>query len=83
MLVRYKFPGKRLLDGLIDLPFALPTAVAGITLTTLYAENGWIGKIFSLFHIAFTPGIIVALTFIGLPFVVRMVQPVRKILIKK
>lgn len=70
---------KRLLDGLIDLPFALPTAVAGITLTTLYAENGWIGKIFSLFHIkvAFTPiGIIVALTFIGLPFVVRMVQPV-------
>ena len=79
MLVRYKFPGKRLLDGLIDLPFALPTAVAGITLTTLYAKNGWIGKIFSLFHIkvAFTPlGIIVALTFIGLPFVVRMVQPV-------
>ena len=79
VLVRYKFPGKRLLDGLIDLPFALPTAVAGITLTTLYAENGWIGKIFSLFHIkvAFTPiGIIVALTFIGLPFVVRMVQPV-------
>ncbi|MBG9578681.1 sulfate ABC transporter permease, partial [Bacillus thuringiensis] len=70
VLVRYKFPGKRLLDGLIDLPFAL---------TTLYAENGWIGKIFSLFHIkvAFTPlGIIVALTFIGLPFVVRMVQPV-------
>ena len=79
VLVRYKFPGKRLLDGLIDLPFALPTAVAGITLTTLYAKNGWIGKIFSLFHIkvAFTPlGIIVALTFIGLPFVVRMVQPV-------
>ncbi|MFJ8218764.1 sulfate ABC transporter permease subunit CysT [Bacillus cereus] len=79
VLVRYTFPGKRLLDGLIDLPFALPTAVAGITLTTLYAENGWIGKIFSLFHIkvAFTQlGIIVALTFIGLPFVVRMVQPV-------
>ena len=68
-----------MLDGLIDLPFALPTAVAGITLTTLYAENGWVGKIFSMFHIkvAFTPlGIIVALTFIGLPFVVRMVQPV-------
>lgn len=79
VLVRYTFPGKRLLDGLIDLPFALPTAVAGITLTTLYAENGWVGKIFSMFHIkvAFTPlGIIVALTFIGLPFVVRMVQPV-------
>ncbi|MFE7911887.1 sulfate ABC transporter permease subunit CysT [Bacillus mobilis] len=79
VLVRYTFPGKRLLDGLIDLPFALPTAVAGITLTTLYAENGWIGKILSVFHIkvAFTQlGIIVALTFIGLPFVVRMVQPV-------
>ncbi|MGG2016267.1 sulfate ABC transporter permease subunit CysT [Bacillus sp. S10(2024)] len=79
VLVRYSFPGKRLLDGLIDLPFALPTAVAGITLTTLYSQNGWIGKIFDVFHIkiAFTPlGIIVALTFIGLPFVVRMVQPV-------
>ncbi|PGV65068.1 sulfate ABC transporter permease subunit CysT [Bacillus cereus] len=79
VLVRYTFPGKRLLDGLIDLPFALPTAVAGITLTTLYAENGWVGKIFSVFHIkvAFTQlGIIIALTFIGLPFVVRMVQPV-------
>ncbi|MGF9966315.1 sulfate ABC transporter permease subunit CysT [Bacillus rhizoplanae] len=79
VLVRYSFPGKRLLDGLIDLPFALPTAVAGITLTTLYSQNGWIGKIFDMFHIkiAFTPlGIIVALTFIGLPFVVRMVQPV-------
>ncbi|SFJ05499.1 MULTISPECIES: sulfate ABC transporter permease subunit CysT [unclassified Bacillus (in: firmicutes)] len=79
VLVRYSFPGKQLLDGLIDLPFALPTAVAGITLTTLYSQNGWIGKIFDVFHIkiAFTPlGIIVALTFIGLPFVVRMVQPV-------
>ncbi|MGG2066750.1 sulfate ABC transporter permease subunit CysT [Bacillus sp. S14(2024)] len=79
VLVRYSFPGKRLLDGLIDLPFALPTAVAGITLTTLYSQNGWVGKIFDVFHIkiAFTPlGIIVALTFIGLPFVVRMVQPV-------
>ncbi len=68
-----------MLDGLIDLPFALPTAVAGITLTTLYAENGWVGKYLVCFHIkvAFTPlGIIVALTFIGLPFVVRMVQPV-------
>ncbi|WP_313897353.1 sulfate ABC transporter permease subunit CysT [Bacillus cereus group sp. BfR-BA-01380] len=79
VLVRYSFPGKQLLDGLIDLPFALPTAVAGITLTTLYSQNGWIGKIFDVFHIkiAFTPlGITIALTFIGLPFVVRMVQPV-------
>ena len=79
VLVRYSFPGKRLIDGLIDLPFALPTAVAGIALTTLYAPNGWIGQLFDLIHIkvAFTPlGIIIALTFIGLPFVVRMVQPV-------
>ena len=79
VLVRYQFPGKRLLDALIDLPFALPTAVAGITLTTLYAENGWIGQLLELLNIkgAFTPlGISIALTFIGLPFVVRMVQPV-------
>ena len=79
VLVRYSFPGKRLIDGLIDLPFALPTAVAGIALTTLYAPNGWIGQFFDLVHIkvAFTPlGIIIALTFIGLPFVVRMIQPV-------
>ena len=79
VLVRYSFPGKRILDALIDLPFALPTAVAGITLTTLYATNGWIGQIFEPFNIniAFTPlGITIALTFIGLPFVVRMVQPV-------
>lgn len=79
VLVRYSFPGRRLIDGLIDLPFALPTAVAGIALTTLYAPNGWIGQYFDLAHIkvAFTPlGIIIALTFIGLPFVVRMIQPV-------
>jgi sulfate/thiosulfate transport system permease protein len=76
VLTRYQFPGKRLIDGLVDLPFALPTAVAGITLTTLYSPNGWIGQIFT-FKIAFTPiGIILALVFIGLPFVVRMVQPV-------
>jgi sulfate/thiosulfate transport system permease protein len=79
VLVRYQFPGKRLLDALIDLPFALPTAVAGITLTTLYAQNGWIGQLLEPLNIkvAFTPlGISIALTFIGLPFVVRMVQPV-------
>ena len=79
VLVRYQFPGKRLIDGLIDLPFALPTAVAGITLTTLYSQDGWLGQLFDLAHIkvAFTPlGITIALTFIGLPFVVRMVQPV-------
>jgi sulfate/thiosulfate transport system permease protein len=79
ILVRYTFPGKRILDALIDLPFALPTAVAGITLTTLYSENGWIGQLLDPLNIkvAFTPlGISIALTFIGLPFVVRMVQPV-------
>lgn len=79
VLVRYSFPGKRLIDGLIDLPFALPTAVAGIALTTLYSPDGWIGQLFDLAHIkvAFTPfGITIALTFIGLPFVVRMIQPV-------
>ncbi len=76
VLTRYHFPGKRLMDGLVDLPFALPTAVAGITLTTLYASNGWIGQLFS-FRIAFSSlGITIALIFIGLPFVVRMVQPV-------
>ena len=76
VLVRYDFVGKKLMDGLVDLPFALPTAVAGIALTTLYAPNGWIGQLFP-FKIAFTPlGIIIALTFIGLPFVVRTVQPV-------
>ncbi|MDP1394560.1 sulfate ABC transporter permease subunit CysT [Lysinibacillus capsici] len=76
VLVRYQFPFKRIIDGLVDLPFALPTAVAGIALTSLYATNGWIGQFFD-FKIAFTPlGIIIALTFIGLPFVVRTVQPV-------
>ena len=79
VLVRYKFPGKRLIDALVDLPFALPTAVAGIALTTLYAPNGWIGSVLAPLgiHVAFTPlGVVVALTFIGLPFVVRSVQPV-------
>ncbi|MCS0496729.1 sulfate ABC transporter permease subunit CysT [Ancylobacter mangrovi] len=78
-LTRYDFPGRRVLDALIDIPFALPTAVAGIALTTLYAENGWIGALLAPFGIkvAFTPlGILVALIFIGLPFVVRTVQPV-------
>lgn len=78
-LVRYEFPGRRVLDALIDIPFALPTAVAGIALTTLYAENGWIGSFLAPFGIkvAFTPlGIWLALVFIGLPFVVRTVQPV-------
>ncbi|MEO6823629.1 MAG: sulfate ABC transporter permease subunit CysT [Nitrosospira sp.] len=79
VLVRYHFPGKKLVDALVDLPFALPTAVAGIALTALYAGNGWIGQYLEPFGIkvAFTPlGIFVALTFIGLPFVVRTVQPV-------
>lgn len=79
VLGRYRFPGRRLLDGLVDLPFALPTAVAGIALATLYADSGWIGAIFARFGIdvAFTPlGILVALVFIGLPFVVRTVQPI-------
>jgi sulfate transport system permease protein len=79
VLVRYRFPAKRLIDALVDLPFALPTAVAGIALTALYAPNGWVGQLFAPhdIKIAFTPaGIVVALTFIGLPFVVRTVQPV-------
>jgi sulfate transport system permease protein len=79
VLVRYRFPGKRIVDALVDLPFALPTAVAGIALTALYAGNGWIGRWLEPFGIkvAFTPlGVFVALTFIGLPFVVRTVQPV-------
>ncbi len=79
VLVRYSFPGKRIVDALVDLPFALPTAVAGITLATLYAPNGWLGQYFAEYGIkvAYTPlGIVVALTFIGLPFVVRTVQPV-------
>jgi len=79
VLVRYRFPGKRLLDALIDLPFALPTAVAGIALSTLYAPNGWLGAILIQYgiHIAYTPwGVLVAMTFIGLPFTVRTLQPV-------
>jgi sulfate transport system permease protein len=79
VLVRYRFPGKRIVDALVDLPFALPTAVAGIALATVYAQNGWIGRLFEPFgvKIAYTPlGVLVALTFIGLPFVVRTVQPV-------
>ena len=76
VLVRYRFAGKRLVDSLVDLPFALPTAVAGIALTTLYAQNGWIGR-WLPFKVSYTPvGVFVALTFIGLPFVVRTVQPV-------
>lgn len=79
VLVRYRFPGKRLVDALVDLPFALPTAVAGITLATVYSANGWLGRYLEPhgIKVAFTPlGIIVAMTFIGLPFVVRTVQPV-------
>jgi len=79
VLVRYHFPGKKIVDALVDLPFALPTAVAGIALTALYSGNGWIGQYLEPLGIkvAFTPlGIFVALTFIGLPFVVRTVQPV-------
>ena len=77
--MRYSFPGKKIVDALIDLPFALPTAVAGIALTALYAKNGWIGQILEPLGIkvAFTPlGVLVALVFIGLPFVVRTVQPI-------
>jgi sulfate transport system permease protein len=79
VLVRYRFPGRRLVDALIDLPFALPTAVAGIALTALYAGSGWIGRRLEPLglEVAFTPlGVVVALTFIGLPFVVRTLQPV-------
>jgi sulfate transport system permease protein len=79
VLVRYPFPGRRVIDALVDLPFALPTAVAGIALTSVYSRTGWMGRVLEPLGIpvAFTPlGIIVALTFIGLPFVVRTVQPV-------
>jgi len=79
VLVRYRFPGKRLVDALVDLPFALPTAVAGITLASLYAPNGWLGALLAPYgiQVAYTPlGIVVALIFIGLPFVVRTVEPV-------
>ena len=78
-LVRYSFPGKKLVDALIDLPFALPTAVAGIALTALYAKNGWLGSVLEPagIKVAFGPlGVLVALVFIGLPFVVRTVQPI-------
>ncbi len=79
VLVRYSFPGRRVVDALVDLPFALPTAVAGIALVTIYAKNGWVGRWLEPYgiHVAFTQlGIFVALTFIGLPFVVRTLQPV-------
>jgi sulfate transport system permease protein len=79
VLTRYKFPGRRIIDALVDLPFAMPTAVAGISLTTLYAANGWIGRYLEPLGIkvAFTPlGVWTALTFIGLPFVVRTLQPI-------
>jgi len=79
VLVRYSFPGKRIVDALVDLPFALPTAVAGITLTAIFSSNGWIGRHLEPLGIkvAFTPlGVVIALTFIGLPFMVRTVQPV-------
>ncbi len=77
--MRYDFFGRRVVDAIVDLPFALPTAVAGIALTTLYAPTGWVGQLFAPFgvRIAYTPvGIIIALIFVGLPFVVRTVQPV-------
>lgn len=79
VLVRYRFPFQRLIDGLVDLPFALPTAVAGIALTSLYSPNGWLGRYFEEVgvKVAYSPlGIMIALTFIGLPFVVRTVQPI-------
>jgi sulfate transport system permease protein len=79
VLVRYRFPGRRLIDAAVDLPFALPTAVAGIAMAAVYAPNGWIGRIADWlgFKIAFTPlGVVMALIFIGLPFVVRTVQPI-------
>jgi sulfate/thiosulfate transport system permease protein len=79
VLSRYRFPGRQILDALVDLPFALPTAVAGIALTTIYSENGWLGRYLEPhgFKVAFAPaGIVVAMIFVGLPFVVRTVQPV-------
>ena len=79
VLVRYRFPGRRLLDALVDLPFALPTAVAGIALTAIYAPNGWVGKLLAVHDIKVAyavPGILLALVFIGLPFTVRTLQPV-------
>ncbi|MBK1658693.1 sulfate ABC transporter permease subunit CysT [Paracraurococcus ruber] len=80
VLVRYRFPGRRLADAMVDLPFALPTAVAGVALTALYAPNGWVGEPLGAslgWRIAFTPwGVLIALVFVGLPFVVRTVEPV-------
>ena len=79
VLTRYRFPGRRLLDALVDLPFALPTAVAGIALATLYAPNGWLGRLLAPLglQVAFRPlGVVIALAFVGLPFVVRTLQPV-------
>ena len=79
LLVRYRFPGRRLVDALVDLPFALPTAVAGVSLSALMAKNGWVGSLFAPYGIEIAyapPGIVVALIFVGLPFVVRTVQPV-------
>jgi sulfate transport system permease protein len=79
VLVRYRFPGRKILDAVIDLPFALPTAVAGIALSALYAPNGWIGAPLAAYgiRIAYTPwGVLVAMTFIGLPFTVRTLEPV-------
>jgi len=79
VLVRYEFPAKKLFDSLVDLPFALPTAVAGIALTAIYSRNGWLGQYFDRIgiHSAYSPlGVVIALTFTGLPFVVRTVQPV-------
>lgn len=79
VIVRYRFPGRRLLDAVVDLPFALPTAVAGIALTAIYAPTGWVGQLLAAHDIKIayaTPGIVLALVFIGLPFVVRSLQPV-------
>jgi len=79
VLARYKFPGKRLVDAMVDLPFALPTAVAGISLTALYSQDGWLGRFLEPhgIHVVFTPlGIVIAMAFVGFPFVVRSVQPV-------
>lgn len=79
VLTRYRFPGRRLLDGLIELPFALPTAVAGIALTTLYSDKGWIGGLFAPLGVKLSytrAGIVIAMIFIGIPFVVRSIQPV-------
>lgn len=79
VLVRYRFPGKKLIDALVDLPFAMPTAVAGIALTSIYSPNGWLGQYLNAIglKVAFTPlGVIIALIFIGFPFVVRTIQPV-------